>query len=148
MSSSNAFIRDPASHPSQSFVKAFSDNQSPADADAPNADIAAVPGHMNENADPTPFVPVDANRAIEEGYATIQVKSQELMNRMGAGMPDRNKGAEEGYVEVQDMLGDSGAFRETVPVKTMGGALPDVLGKVFFFLTTLIRMDLLYHIYF
>ncbi|KAG8978768.1 hypothetical protein FRB93_010877 [Tulasnella sp. JGI-2019a] len=80
MSSSNAFIRDPASHPSQSFVKAFSDNQSPADADAPNADIAAVPGHMNENADPTPFVPVDANRAIEEGYATIQVKSQELMN--------------------------------------------------------------------
>lgn len=111
-STSTAFVRDATTHPADLFIKAFSDNQSPADADAPNADIAAVPGHTAENADPTPGRDVDANRAIEEGHATIQSKGQEMMSAAGSAMPDANKGIEEGYAKAQSTF-DGGAAPAT-----------------------------------
>jgi len=79
---SNSFVKD-TSDPLGSFVKNFSDNTSPADADSPHKDLAAVPGTIRTDevdvatetlkpGGPLANVPFDANKGIERFYYKVQ----------------------------------------------------------------------------
>lgn len=110
---SNSFVKD-TSDPMGSFVKNFSDNTSPADADAPHQDLAAVPGTIRTERDVATEtlkaggllanVPLDANRGIETFYTKVQ---QRFGDGNASSMPDADGVIERTYERVKQKAAET-----------------------------------------
>lgn len=126
---SNSFVKD-TSDAMGSFLKNFSDNTSPADADSPHNDLAAVPGTLRTDkpdvateslkpGGPLANMPFDANKGIETLYQKVQERyGSETQTTTGTGtaMPDANAAIERTY--------------ESVHQKAAGVELPDANKKI------------------